>query len=65
MLGTTNEGNVTMQPLLYVTQSIIATLLIYIAWGRDEPIYNFALVCGGLFLGHVITELLNYAEENE
>ena len=54
-----------MQPLLYVTQSIIATLLIYIAWGRDEPIYNFALVCGGLFLGHVITELLNYAEENE
>jgi hypothetical protein len=54
-----------MQALLYVTQSIIATLLIYTSWGRDEPIYNFALVCGGLFLGHVLTETLNYADNDE
>jgi hypothetical protein len=54
-----------MQPLLYVTQTIIATLLVYISWGHDEPIYNFALVFGGILLGHIITEVLNYAEENE
>lgn len=45
--------------LMRITQSIIATLTIYISWGHDEPIYNFALVVGGLFIGHVLTEVLN------
>jgi hypothetical protein len=42
-----------------ITQSIIATLTIYIAWGHDEPIYNFALCFAGFLLGHVLTEVLN------
>ena len=50
---------------LHITQSIVATLLIYISWGHDEPIYNFALVFGGVLFGHVLTEVLNFAEENE
>ena len=54
-----------MQPLLYVIQSIIATLLIYISWGHDEPMFNFALVFGGILLGHVLTETLNFVEQNE
>jgi hypothetical protein len=51
--------------ILNITQTLIASLLIYISWGHDEPIYNFALVCGGLFLGHVLTLVLNFVEENE
>lgn len=54
-----------MQPLLYVMQTIIATLLIYISWGHDEPMFNFALVFGGILLGHVLTECLNFIEQNE
>lgn len=45
--------------LMRIVQSIIATLTIYIAWGHDEPIYNFALMFSGFLLGHVLTEVLN------
>lgn len=48
--------------LLHITQTLIASLLIYISWGHDEPIYNFALVFGGLLLGHILTETLNEVE---
>ena len=51
--------------LMRIAQSIIATLTIYIAWGHDEPIYNFALCFGGFLLGHVLTEVLNEVENNE
>lgn len=47
---------------LRIAQSIVATLIISIAWGHDEPIYNFALVFGGLLFGHILTETLNYVE---
>lgn len=52
--------------LLRTIQSIIATLLVYVSWGHDAPIYNFALVFGGLLVGHVLTEVLNEIEgDNE
>jgi hypothetical protein len=51
--------------LLHITQTLIASLLIYISWGHDEPIYNFAIAFGGVLLGHVLTEALNFIEENE
>jgi hypothetical protein len=50
---------------MHITQTLIATLLIYISWGHDEPIFNFGLVFGGLLFGHVITETLNYDEGEE
>ena len=62
MLGITKEYKMRV---LHTIQTIIASLLIYISWGHDEPIYNFALVFGGLLLGHVLTEALNFVEENE
>ena len=52
-----------MQPLLNIAQTIISTLIIYISWGHDEPIFNFALVFGGVLLGHILTETLNEGEE--
>jgi hypothetical protein len=47
---------------MHIIQTLIATLLVYISWGHDEPIYNFALVFGGLLFGHILTETLNYVE---
>ena len=49
-----------MTPILMVSQALIASLVIFIAWGLDAPIGNFALVFGGFLLGHVLTEALNY-----
>ena len=51
--------------LMRITQSIISVLTITIAWGHDEPIYNFALIVAGLLLGHVLTEVLNEVEGDE
>jgi hypothetical protein len=39
--------------------AIISTAIIYISWGHDAPLANFALVVGGLFLGHVLTIVLD------
>jgi len=61
MLGT-HKRKYKMQAL-HITQTIIASLLIYISWGHDEPIYNFALCFGGILLGHILTETLNEGEE--
>ena len=53
-----------MTPILMISQALIASLVIFIAWGLDAPIGNFALVFGGLLLGHVITEALNFIEND-
>jgi hypothetical protein len=46
-----------------VAMALISTALIYLAWGYDAPIGNFALVFGGLLFGHILTETLNEGEE--
>ena len=51
--------------LMRITQSIISVLTISIAWGHDEPIYNFALVFAGFLLGHVLTEVLNEVDGDD
>ena len=51
--------------LLMIAQTIIASCIIFIAWGLDAPIGNFALVFGGLLLGHTMTEALNFVEGEE
>jgi hypothetical protein len=40
----------------------IALSIIYLSWGFDSPICNFAICFGGVLLGHVITEILNTQE---
>ena len=46
-----------------VGMTIISTCTIWVAWGSDAPIMQFAFVFGGLMLGHVMTEVLNEKEE--
>ena len=42
-----------------VGMTIIALTIIYVSWGFDAPLANFALVVGGLFLGHILTLVLD------
>jgi hypothetical protein len=51
--------------LLLIAQTLIATAILILAWGNDAPIFNFGLVFAGILLGHVITELLNFKEDEE
>ena len=46
-----------------VGMTIIAISIIYLAWGSDTPICNFGLLVGGMFMGHVLTDVLNIKEE--
>ena len=46
-----------------VAMTLISSAIIYLSWGFDAPIGDFALTFGGVLLGHVITEVLNDAEE--
>jgi hypothetical protein len=55
--------NTTEEKLYLVGMALISAAIIFIAWGHDTPIFNFALVFGGVLLGHVLTEVLNEKEE--
>ena len=48
-----------------VGMTAIALTIIYISWGLDMPLGNFAICFGGALLGHVITEVLNENEVDE
>lgn len=45
-----------------VGMTIIALCIIYISWGFDAPLGNFAICFGGALLGHVATEIMNETE---
>lgn len=49
--------------LLIIAQGFISAAIIFLAWGNDSPMCNFALVFGGLLLGHALTEALNFVDE--
>lgn len=51
-----------MDRLFSIIFTAFSVTIIYAAWGEDAPVYNFALVFGGILLGHVLTEALNHIE---
>jgi hypothetical protein len=63
------EGNVTMltrsfeTKVYLVAMTLLSTAIVYLAWGYDAPLGNFALVFGGMLFGHTITEMFNEGEE--
>jgi hypothetical protein len=66
MLGITKEYKMTpATALLTIVQTFISATIIFLAWGNDSPICNFALVFGGSLLGHAFTEALNFVEKEE
>lgn len=39
--------------------TIISLTIIYLSWGFDAPLGNFAIMFGGILLGHVMTLVLD------
>jgi hypothetical protein len=73
MLGTTN---VTKEYIMHpshisafylVLLTLLGSACIYIGWDsiNGVPLFQFALVTGGILLGHVLTEALNENEVDE
>jgi len=60
---TVEETNALHHAVYLVGMTLISTAIIYLSWGNDAPIYNFALTFGGVLLGHVLTEALNTNDE--
>lgn len=48
-----------------LAMTLISSAIIYLAWGYDAPMGDFALTFGGMLLGHTITEALNVTKEGE
>jgi len=46
-----------------VFMALISTAILYLAWGYDAPMGNFALCFGGALLGHVLTIALDEGED--
>lgn len=60
----TNATQTTIAEKAYILgQALVSITIIYLSWGYDAPIGNFALVFGGMLLGHIITDALNEGEE--
>jgi hypothetical protein len=67
-MSETTEGNVTMHiedKVYLVAMTLISTAIIYLAWGYDAPMGDFALTFGGMLLGHVLTIVLDDREADE
>ena len=58
--------NVTKEYIMHIEDkayilgmTIIALTIIYLSWGFDAPLGNFAICFGGCLLGHVLTIMLD------
>ena len=58
--------NMTPTPILYVLGSIMCCVLILFGWmGEGGYIHKASLILGGVYLGYLITEALNYVDTEE
>lgn len=51
-----------MTPILYIIATAIAIFFILLGWSSEGIIFKLSLIIGGLYLGFLITEALNYKE---
>jgi hypothetical protein len=51
-----------MTPLLYILGTALSACFILFGWNTEGYfiIHKLALIIGGLYLGHILTEALNY-----
>ena len=60
------KGHTMLRDFSLILTAIIATATIVLAWDSEYgiPLRQLVLVLGGVFMGHIITEVLN-RETNE
>lgn len=45
--------------VLVVLMTVLSITLIVFGWGSDGWLFQMALIFGGIFMGYVLTEVLN------
>ena len=51
-----------MTPMLYILGSFISCAFLYFGWDGHSIIHQSCLIIGGVYIGHILTEALNYVE---
>jgi hypothetical protein len=51
-----------MSPIFYIFSTTLAIVCILFGWSGEGILYKLILIWGGVQLGHILTEALNYVE---
>jgi hypothetical protein len=54
-----------MHPAYWIVAGLFMNISLLIGWSGDTPLHRLALVFGGVWAGHLLTEILNYNEREE
>jgi hypothetical protein len=54
-----------MTPMLYIIGTTLSVAFILFGWNHEGYLSQLCLIVGGIYLGHIITEALNYDETNK
>jgi hypothetical protein len=49
-----------MTPFLYIIGTALAIVFTLLGWSGEGIAHKLALIIGGLYFGHILTEALNY-----
>ena len=54
-----------MRNMYFILMTLIGTACVVLGWDSENAVilYQFAILVGGMLLGHVLTEALNQPEE--
>jgi hypothetical protein len=51
-----------MTPLLYILGTTLSIAFILFGWNTEGYLSQLCLIVGGIYIGHILTEALNYDE---
>ena len=51
-----------MTPMLYILGTALSVAFILFGWDGHSILHQACLIVGGIYLGHILTEALNYDE---
>lgn len=54
-----------LHPVYWVVVGLCMNACLFIGWSGDGGLHRLALVFGGVWAGHLLTEILNYNEREE
>lgn len=54
-----------MTPLLYILGTALSVAFIMFGWGGEGYLHYLSLIVGGLYIGHILTEALNYKGDEQ
>lgn len=53
-----------MSPFFYILGTTLAIVFILFGWDGEGILHKLALIAGGFYFGHILTEALNYVEND-